>query len=132
MCANDSNAGNESGRFAYEGLERVIHEKARLSILTSLAANADGLAFNDLKDLCRLTDGNLSRQLQLLKKEGFVEINKSVKNNRPLTVCRLTTAGRKRFLEYIAELENVVADAAAAAQEAKSVRRASRGGLSTA
>src|SRR4051794_26738561 len=109
MCANDLTS-SDAGRFAYEGLERVIHEKARLSILTSLAANGEGLAFNDLKELCQLTDGNLSRQLQLLKKEGFVDITKSVKNNRPLTVCRLTTTGRKRFVEYISELEKVVAD----------------------
>ena len=52
----------EPGRFAYGGLERVIHEKARLSILASLASHADGLLFNDLKALCALTDGNLSRQ----------------------------------------------------------------------
>src|SRR6266508_2502612 len=108
MKTNDS---NNSGRFAYAGLERIIHEKARLSILASLAAHRDGLAFNDLKELCKLTDGNLSRQLQLLKEEDFVEIIKSAKGNRPLTLARLTPSGRKRFLEYIDVLQNVVADA---------------------
>ena len=103
----------ESGRFAYEGLERVLHEKARLSILSSLATHADGLAFNDLKALCSLTDGNLSRQLQVLQEAELVEIHKGYKNNRPLTVVRLTGDGRARFLEYIAVLENVVADAQA-------------------
>ena len=103
----------ESGRFAYEGLERVMHERCRLSILTSLAAHPAGLLFNDLKELCTLTDGNLSRQLQLLGEVGLVETWKGFKNNRPQTLCRLTEEGRKRFLEYIAELERVVADAAA-------------------
>ena len=100
-----------SGRFAYDGLDRVIHERARLAILSSLAANTDGLSFNDLKDLCALTDGNLSRQLQVLKDANFVEIEKGSSGNRPLTICRLTRGGRKRFLEYIAELEKVVSNA---------------------
>src|SRR4051812_13057307 len=101
------------GRYAYDGLERVIHEKARLSILSSLASNEAGLLFNDLKALCSLTDGNLSRQLQVLQEAGFVEVWKGMKNNRPQTLCRLTDDGRKRFQEYIAVLESVVANAAA-------------------
>ena len=60
------------GRFAYEGLDRVIHEKARLSIVTSLATHPGGLIFNDLKDLCALTDGNLSRHLQILSEAGLI------------------------------------------------------------
>lgn len=106
----------EPGRYAYEGLERVIHEKARLSILASLAGHVDGLLFNDLKALCALTDGNLSRQLQVLQEAGFVEVWKGFKNKRPQTLCRLTPDGRKRFVEYITTLENVVSDAMAAAQ----------------
>jgi DNA-binding MarR family transcriptional regulator len=106
------------GRFAYEGLERVIHEKARLSIMTSLGAHPAGLLFNDLKDLCALTDGNLSRHLQVLHDAGLVEVLKGFQNNRPQTLCRLTDEGRKRFVEYINVLENVVADAAAAARPA--------------
>ena len=108
--------GNRTpGRYAYDGLERVIHEKARLSILSSLASNDAGLLFNDLKALCSLTDGNLSRQLQVLQEAGFVEVWKGMKNNRPQTLCRLTTDGRKRFQDYIAVLESVVANAARAA-----------------
>jgi DNA-binding MarR family transcriptional regulator len=106
-----------SGRFAYEGLDRVIHEKARLSILTSLAAHPKGLAFADLRNLCGLTDGNLSRHLQVLHESEFVEIQKGYDGNRPLTVCRLTPAGRRRFLDYLAVLEQVVRDAAKAAEE---------------
>src|SRR2546423_13171377 len=73
MCAqpaSDNNRGERkrphSGRFSYEGLDRIMHEKARLGILASLAANAGGLLFNDLKALCHLTDGNLSRHLAVL------------------------------------------------------------------
>ena len=108
-----------SGRFAYERLERVIHEKARLSIMASLASHRDGLVFNDLKELCALTDGNLSRHLQMLTDAKLVEVWKGYKNNRPQTLCRLTSEGRKRFLEYVNELENVVADAMSAGASAK-------------
>jgi DNA-binding MarR family transcriptional regulator len=100
------------GRFAYEGLDRVIHERARLSVLTSLITNARGVTFADLKQLCSLTDGNLSRHLQVLEKAGMVEIVKGHDRNRPLTVCRITASGRKRFLEYLETLEQVVLDAA--------------------
>ena len=105
------------GRFAYEGLARVIHEKARLSILSSLAAHPQGLLFNDLKDLCALTDGNLSRQLATLKEAKLVEIWKGHKNNRPQTLCRLTDDGRKRFLDYVTQLEQVISDAMATGAE---------------
>ena len=100
------------GRFAYEGLERVIHERARLSILTSLITSAKGVSFGDLKQLCSLTDGNLSRHLRVLETTKMVEIVKDTGRNRPLTVCRITAAGRKRYLEYLATLEQVVRDAA--------------------
>src|SRR5262249_7038045 len=105
------------GRFAYEGLDRVIHERARLAVLTSLAGQPKGLAFGDLKHLCRLTDGNLSRHLRILWSAGLVEIEKGFRDNRPYTMCRLTTTGRRRFLEYLDVLEKVVADAAAAARQ---------------
>jgi len=104
--------GGKRGTFAYEGLDRIIHERARLAILSSLAANENGLTFNDLKDLCALTDGNLSRQLQVLKEADLLDIEKGTSGNRPQTICRLTRTGRKRFLEYIAELERVVSNAA--------------------
>ena len=111
------------GRYAYEGLDRVLHEKARLGILTSLAAKADGLLFTDLKGLCNLTDGNLSRHLTVLQEAGVVEIHKGYKGRRPQTLCRLTEAGRKRYLDYIAVLESVLADAVDAARHGKKARR---------
>lgn len=103
--------------FAFDGLDRVMHEKARLGVLSSLIAHPKGLAFGDLKQLCGLTDGNLSRHLQTLQEAGLVEISKSFENNRPQTTCRLTRSGRKRFLEYLALLEQVVRDAAQTAGE---------------
>ena len=101
-----------AGRFAYEGLDRVMHEKARLGILTSLVAHPAGLLFNDLKELCALTDGNLSRHLDVLVESRLVEVWKGSKRGRPQTLCRLTNEGRRRFLEYVSVLESVVADAA--------------------
>lgn len=110
---------NEEAPFAYEGLDRVIHEKARLGLLTSLIAHPAGLAFADLKQLCGLTDGNLSRHLQVLEEAGLVEIIKGFEGKRPLTTCRLTKTGRQRFLDYISVLERVVHEAADAAKKTK-------------
>ena len=103
------------GRFAYEGLDRVVHEKARWGILASLAAHREGLLFNDLKQLCGLTDGNLSRHLAVLSEAELVEVWKGRSGSRQQTLYRLTKAGRARFAEYIEELERVVADAQRAA-----------------
>jgi DNA-binding HxlR family transcriptional regulator len=107
-----TNTPANEGRFAYEGLDRVIHERARLSVLTSLVTNPKGLIFNDLKQLCSLTDGNLSRHLRVLETEKMVQIVKGHDHNRPQTICRITPAGRKRYLEYLSTLEQVVKDAA--------------------
>ncbi len=103
--------------FAYDGLDRVMHERARLSLLTSLAAHPKPLAFADLKQLCGLTDGNLSRHLGVLEEAGLVEIHKGYEGRRPLTTCRLTQTGRERFVAYLAVLERVVRDAAEAARQ---------------
>jgi DNA-binding MarR family transcriptional regulator len=109
--------GETNGRFAYEGLERVFHEKARLGIMTSLVSQPRGVIFSDLKEMCHLTDGNLSRHLQVLSEAGLVEIWKGYHKNRPQTLCRLTDQGRRRFLEYITVLETVVHDAMTAARD---------------
>ena len=102
---------DEQGRFAYEGLERVLHEKARLGIMTSLVTRPEGLRFSDLKRLCALTDGNLSRHLEVLREAGLVEVWKGFENRRPQTLCRLSTEGRARFLAYLEQLEVVIRDA---------------------
>jgi DNA-binding MarR family transcriptional regulator len=117
-------ANNESP-FAYEGLDRVIHERARLSVLTSLLSHPKGLTFGDLKQLCALTDGNLSRHLSVLEREKMVQILKGHDHNRPQTVCRITPAGRKRYLEYLSTLEQVILDAAKGAKEEAALKIAS-------
>jgi DNA-binding MarR family transcriptional regulator len=102
----------EKGRFAYEGLDRILHEKARLGIMTCLLSKPEGLIFKDIKSSCDLTDGNLSRHLQILNEAGLVEIWKGFQNKRPQTLCRLSEEGRDRFLRYIQELEGLLRDVA--------------------
>jgi DNA-binding MarR family transcriptional regulator len=104
-----------------------MHEKARLSILASLAANANGLLFNDLKQMCSLTDGNLSRHLAVLSDAGLVDIWKNTTGPRPQTTYRLTAGGRDRFAEYVSVLEKVVADAQADVHPDARHRRMSEG-----
>lgn len=120
------------GRYAYDGLDRVLHEKARLGIVTSLAARADGLLFTDLKALCHLTDGNLSRHLTVLQDAEVVDIHKGFRGRRPQTLVRLTDTGRKRYLEYIEVLESVLADAVEAAKAAKKAKKVLPDGFSPA
>jgi len=111
-------------RFAYDGLDRVIHERARLSVLTSLVTHSKGLLFGDLKQLCALTDGNLNRHLQVLEEAKLIAITKGVQNNRPQTFCRITALGRKRYVEYLSVLEQVLLDAAAAVKSDWTVKEA--------
>lgn len=111
MSKKKSEAEDESGRFAYEGLERVLHEKARLGIMTSLVTRPEGVLFTELKRLCALTDGNLSRHLDVLREAGLVEVWKGFENRRPQTLCRLSAEGRQRFVAYLEELEQVIRDA---------------------
>jgi DNA-binding MarR family transcriptional regulator len=112
--------------FAYEGLDRVIHEHARLSVLTSLITNSHGLTFNELKQLCGLTDGNLSRHLQVLEEAGLISVLKGIEHNRPLTLCRVTAMGRRRYIEYLAVLERVILDAEAAVKGESSQKGAEK------
>jgi DNA-binding MarR family transcriptional regulator len=97
----------------------VIHERARLSILTCLVINIHGLTFNDLKRLCALTDGNLSRHLQVLEDAAAITVLKGTERSRSLTLCRVTAAGRARYIEYLSVLERVIADAEHAVKSAE-------------
>lgn len=101
--------------FAFEGLDRLFHERARLGIVTSLAGTPDGLAFSELKRLCGLTDGNLNRHLSALEDAGYVALEKSRATKRPLTICRLTGLGRDRFVSYLSELEAALQEGTRAA-----------------
>ena len=106
---------DRSAPFAYVGLDRIFHERARLGIVSSLAGQSEGLSFTSLKSLCGLTDGNLARHLQVLEEAGFVRIDKGHEGGRPQTICRLTEQGRARFAAYLEVLEQVLRKAAGAA-----------------
>jgi len=101
----------KQGAFAYEGLDRVLHEKARLGILTALLNRPEGLRFTELKALCSLTDGNLSRHIQVLLDGGLIQVWKGKEEGRPQTLVRLSRPGRKQFVAYLGELERVIQDA---------------------
>ena len=88
-------------------LDRVIHEKGRLAIMSALAA-APEMSFTELRDTLEMTDGNLTTHIRTLQEAGYVAIAKSYQNNRPLTTCSLTPAGRKAFTAYIDLLEQIV------------------------
>jgi DNA-binding MarR family transcriptional regulator len=109
-------AHDESGRFAYEGLERLLHEKSRLSIMTCLMTQPQGLLFNDVKKQCAMTDGNLNRHLDALFRAGYIEVWKKQESVRSQTLFRVTPVGRKGFLAYLQELERVIHDAMPAKQ----------------
>ena len=104
--------GQRAHPFAYEGLDRIMHERARLGALSALLAHPKGLPFAALRKLCGLTDGNLARHLEVLEAAQLIEIRKTTEA-RPLSLCRITTEGRKRFLGYLAVLEQVLLDAGA-------------------
>jgi DNA-binding MarR family transcriptional regulator len=91
----------------YLQLDRVIHEKGRLAIMSMLAASEE-LSFTEMRDALGMTDGNLTTHIRALQQEGYVSIAKSYQNRRPLTTCSLTAAGRKAFGEYINLLEKIV------------------------
>jgi predicted ArsR family transcriptional regulator len=94
--------------FAYDGLERLFHERGRLAVCSCLIANPGGMSFKALVDACALTDGNLNRHLHALAEEGVVTLERTRGDGRPTTIVRITSDGRDRFLAYIDELESVV------------------------
>lgn len=88
-------------------LDRVIHEKGRLAMMSLLAASTD-LSFTELRDTLSMTDGNLTTHIRTLQEAGYVAVTKSFQNNRPLTTCMLTPKGREAFAAYIDLLEQIV------------------------
>ncbi len=88
-------------------LDRVIHEKGRLAIMSALAGTPE-LSFTELRDTLDMTDGNLTTHIRILQEEGFISVAKSYQNHRSLTTCSLTKAGRKAFTSYIDLLEKIV------------------------
>ena len=92
---------------AIEKLDRVIHEKGRLAIMTLLAAT-ESLGFKELKEQLRMTDGNLCVHMRTLEESGYISVRKSFVNRKPRTEYSLTPSGRQAFREYIETLEEIV------------------------
>ncbi len=88
-------------------LDRVIHEKGRMAIMSLLAATPE-LSFTEMKQTLGMTDGNLSVHLRTLQEAGYIAVTKTFQDRKPLTTCALTTAGRKAFGSYIDLLEQIV------------------------
>ena len=88
-------------------LDRVIHEKGRLAIMSMLAASPE-LSFTEMRDLLNMTDGNLTTHIRTLQEAGYLSVTKSFQNNRPLTTCSLTAGGKKAFTNYINLLEQII------------------------
>lgn len=88
-------------------LDRVIHEKGRLAIMSMLAAAAE-MSFTELRDTLNMTDGNLTTHIRTLQEAGYLAVSKSYEKNRPLTTCSLTASGRKAFAAYIDLLEQIL------------------------
>ena len=88
-------------------LDRVIHERGRLAIMSMLAASPE-LSFTELRDMLEMTDGNLTTHVRTLQEAGYVAIAKSFRNRRPLTTVSLTAGGRRAFSDYVALLERIV------------------------
>ena len=88
-------------------LDRVIHEKGRLAIMSMLAA-APELSFTEMRDALGMTDGNLTTHIRTLQEAGYISVTKSFQHNRPLTTCSLTASGKKAFTNYINLLEEII------------------------
>jgi DNA-binding HxlR family transcriptional regulator len=104
-------------------LDRLIHEPSRLAVISVLAAEAEGVAFNELKASCALSDGNLSRHLRALEQGGLVHLTKSFVGVKPRTTVCLTELGRARFLDYLQLLEKVLRQAAEAMETGEAPAR---------
>ena len=88
-------------------LDRVIHERIRLGIASALAVN-ESLGFNDLKDILRTTDGNLSVHARKLEEADYITCTKRFEGRVPKTEYRLTAAGRRALERYLAHMEAVI------------------------
>jgi len=91
----------------FQKLDRLIHEKARMGIMSLLAATPE-LSFTEIRDQLRLTDGNLSIQIKTLQEAGYIAVTKSFHKKRPRTTCALTAAGRRAFAAYLDTLEKII------------------------
>jgi DNA-binding MarR family transcriptional regulator len=90
-----------------EDIDAVIHERARLAIVSALMV-APELSFGELKEMLSLTDGNLSAHSRTLEEAGYIVIKKSFRGRRPHTAIRLSPKGRKAFNNYLATLRRIM------------------------
>ena len=88
-------------------LNKAIHQKARLGIMSILMASNE-VEFNYLKERLKLTDGNLSSHLSILEKEKYIKIKKKFVKKKPKTLCQITDIGRQDFEEYLENLEKII------------------------
>jgi len=95
---------------SFQQLDKVIHEKSRLAIMSMLAGSPE-LSFTELRNSLKMTDGNLTTHIRKLQKSGYVSVAKSFRENRPLTTCALTASGIKAFSEYVSLLEEIIKQA---------------------
>ena len=96
----------------FESLQRVFHEPSRLAIMSAVCAAPKGLSFVELKEQCKMTDGNLSRHLKSLEEAHAVRLKKAFVDAKPRTTVFVTEGGRESFMDYLKALERVLAQAA--------------------
>ena len=92
---------------APEALDRLIHERLRLGLVSALAAN-ESLTFNDLKNLMHITDGNLSVHARKLEDAGYISCNKFFEGRMPKTEYKLTSPGRRALENYLSHMESLI------------------------
>ena len=95
---------------SFQNLDKVIHEKNRMAIMSLLAA-VNELSFTEIRESLNMTDGNLITHIRTLQKSGYVSVAKTFKDNRPLTTCSLTEEGSDAFSGYVDLLEGIVKQA---------------------
>lgn len=88
-------------------LDRIIHEKGRLGIMSLLAASPQ-LSFTEMRDALSMTDGNITAHVRTLHEAGYISVTKEFKGGRPLTTYAITAQGRQAFTTYINLLEQIV------------------------
>lgn len=117
---------------AFQALEKIFHEPARLAIMSALCAASDGVTFSELKGTCELTDGNLNRHLKVLKENHVVRVQKAFVDDKPRTTVTITSKGLDRFNDYLEALADVMKQARKALPREKKARSAPNGKPATA
>ncbi len=115
-----------SARSALDDIDRVFHEKARLGIMTTIVGSQNGMNFNDLKQLCDLTDGNLNRHLKVLVESKVLTVRKTGQGRNTNSHYKLTAKGRKAFEKYLTALEAILQAAKSSANQAVNPAKLSR------